>query len=158
MTNTATTTGHDTFCDCQACVDAQVATIHALPNNAGPVTLDDFDDQQDDDPASAPCLRCGRRLTDPKAIARGYGRTCARRIHDAELAAVDLVKPSQLADAVELVETGSVVPVAGHRFLTLASDGVTRYETDPYSQTCTCTAGQYGRRCKHIVAAALIAA
>ena len=156
-----TTTAHDTFCDCYACLTAMATTIQDLPKVAL-VDLDLFDDNSteatDEEPAPQPCLRCGRPLHAAASRTAGYGPTCLRKIHAAERAAAELVKPDQLALAIELVEDGAVVPVTGHRFLTLASDNVTRYETDPYTQTCTCLAGQYGRRCKHIIAATLIAA
>lgn len=158
MTNTATTTGHDTFCDCQRCVDAQVATIRSLPNNAGPVALDDFD-TEDDQPASAPCLRCGRLLHSPKSIAVGYGPTCARKIA-AAAKVVDLAayKTEQVTKATELIASGALVPTGAHTFLTVASDGVTRYETDAYHQTCSCKAGQFGRKCYHLLSALILEA
>ena len=103
------------------------------------------------------CLRCGRRLSDPKAVARGYGRTCARKIATAAKV-VDLAayKTEQVTKATELIATGALVPTGPHTFLSVAPDGITRYETDAYHQTCSCKAGQFGRRCYHL-AAALIA-
>ena len=103
------------------------------------------------------CLRCGRSLRSAKSIATGYGPTCARKIATAAKV-VDLgaYKADQVTKATELIATGALVPTGAHTFLTVASDGVTRYETDAYHQTCSCKAGQFGRRCYHL-AAALIA-
>lgn len=102
------------------------------------------------------CHRCGRRLTAIASVARGYGRGCAAKIA-AAAKTVD-AKPEQVAKAAELVADGGILRAAGALFLAVASDGVTRYEVDSVSHTCSCRAGQHGRRCYHVVAADLLAA
>jgi Family of unknown function (DUF6011) len=108
----------------------------------------------------AKCLRpgCGRKLTAPASIAAGYGPVCRRRIREA---AADIevpdVKPEQHAKAVELIEAGGLVPsIRPGVFFAVSSDGSTTYITDTGAGTCTCKAGERGRRCYHLIAAGLV--
>lgn len=102
------------------------------------------------------CQRCGRILRATASIARGYGRTCARRKRQ-EAAAAGF-KPAQVAKAVELIEQGGIVPLRGKRvFQVVASDGTGRYLTA--RESCTCKAGLKGRHvCYHRIAATMLAA
>lgn len=65
--------------------------------------------------------------------------------------------PEQIVKATQLIQRRAIVS-AGRTYIAVASDGVTRYEADPYRQTCTCTAGQHGHRCYHLAAAIALAA
>lgn len=107
-------------------------------------------------PKTCKCLRCGRTLTDPKSVARGYGPTCHGKITTA--AKVVDAKPAQVAKAVELIEVGGIVPLRGRRIFTVvASNGTDTYKTSPAG--CTCAAGLRGKYgCYHRLAAELIAA
>lgn len=59
-----------------------------------------------------------------------------------------------LGKASKLIDSGRIAHVdGGHEYLATSSDGVTRYITDAYRQTCTCPAGVQGRRCYHLAAA-----
>jgi hypothetical protein len=107
------------------------------------------------------CHRCGRQLTDPKRIAAGYGRTCAAKIAEAAQAAALTETAAQMAKATELVTDGGIVRITRTVYLATSSDGSVRYEVNPAAGihgTCTCRAGQYGRRCYHILAAELLTA
>jgi hypothetical protein len=160
MTNTATTTTeHDTFCDCQACLDRLVADLNTLNAGRAAPKLDDFDDQPVEQAEHQACLRCGRALRSEKSRSLGYGPTCARKIRHAE--ATSDAKPEQLAKAVEAIETGAVVPVPRRHgvrvFRVVSSHGDRAYLTTPAGH-CTCTAGLHGRKCFHVLATQLIAA
>ncbi len=99
------------------------------------------------------CRKCGRVLTDPRSIARGYGPKCFARMR----AVAAAFKPATLTKALELIADSGMVPVHGGRaFIVVSSDGSTTYRTAPTG--CTCTAGRFGRTCYHQVAAKLIAA
>lgn len=104
------------------------------------------------------CLRCGRILTATASITRGYGRRCSEKITTAAHAAAGTVKPAQLEKAVELIETGAIIPIRGHHvFRVIASNGIDRYTTAP--QSCTCAAGLKGIHvCYHRVAATVLTA
>jgi hypothetical protein len=104
------------------------------------------------------CHRCGRLLTDPRRAAAGYGRTCATKIAQAAKAAALTEQPAQVEKAVQLVTDGGLVRVIGALFHAVSSDGSVRYEVTPVTGRCSCRAGQYGRRCYHLIAAELIAA
>lgn len=103
------------------------------------------------------CLRCGRSLRAAKAVANGYGRTCARKIRAAAKAEiVALYKAHQVAKAEELIEQGGLVPLRANRvFLAVSSDGAQVYKT--HRAACTCPAGVRGQHaCKHRIAAHLL--
>lgn len=110
------------------------------------------------------CTRCHRSLRSAESIARGMGRSCARRVREAAAAAVELVKAETLAKAVEDVEDGAVIDTrrttsTGRRvFAVVSSDGSDVYLAVP-GGACTCKAGLKGKNlCRHAVAAALLAA
>jgi hypothetical protein len=105
----------------------------------------------------ANCLRCGRTLRSPKSIALGYGPTCNAHIRNAEHTA-DLrdYKPAQIADAVELIADGAIIPLRSVVFLTVSSDGREMYKTAPTG--CNCPGGLKGRLCYHTAAARLLLA
>lgn len=108
------------------------------------------------------CMRpgCGRKLTSAKSIAAGYGPVCLARIRNAA-ATVELpgVKPAQHDKALELIADGGIVPTSRPGvFAAVSSDGTTTYLTDAGTGTCTCKAGQAGRYCYHLAAAAILTA
>lgn len=109
---------------------------------------------------SARCHRCGRRLTSAASVARGYGRTCRARVREAAKV-VDLTayKAFQLAKAEELIEQGGVVPTSRPAlYLAVSSDGTARYMVDAAEGSCSCPAGDKGRRCYHLLAADILTA
>lgn len=98
------------------------------------------------------CRKCGRGLTDPRSIARGYGPKCFKRMTAVAVAH----KPAQLEKALELIADAGITPVhSGRAFIVVSSDGTDTYRTAPTG--CTCTAGRFGRTCYHQVAAKLLA-
>lgn len=101
------------------------------------------------------CRKCQRPLTSLRSIREaarngGYGRGCARKIDHAAQASTD--QPAQVAKATQLIEDGALDHVAGSTWLAVSSDGSTRYEVDAAAGTCSCPAGQHGRRCYHAIA------
>lgn len=66
-------------------------------------------------------------------------------------------QPAQLRKAIALVKTGSIRESGGD-YLVRSSDGDHAYLVSAYRQTCTCRAGQLGRRCFHLCAAIALAA
>lgn len=111
-------------------------------------------------PASATCTRCGRTLTDPRSIARGAGPVCFRKIKDNALLVIAAFSHEAVRKALELIADGGIVPagrIHGDRmYLTVSSDGSTRYETTMLA--CACKAGSFDRPCYHRTAVALLAA
>lgn len=109
---------------------------------------------------TANCHRCGRRLTSAASVARGYGRTCRAKVREAANV-VDLTeyKAFQVAKAAELIEQGGIVPT-GRRdlYLAVSSDGTARYMVDAVERSCSCPAGDKGRRCYHLLAADILTA
>jgi len=110
------------------------------------------------------CTRCNRILRSPASIARGMGRSCARRVCEAAALMTDSVKAETLAKAVEDVEDGALVDTrrvtsAGRPvFEVVSSTGVGTYLATP-GGACTCKAGLRGKYlCRHVIAAALLAA
>jgi hypothetical protein len=109
------------------------------------------------------CLRpgCGRRLTAPASIARGYGRHCAAKIRKAAADAVAAdFKPEQFAKALELISDGGLVahPHAGV-YKAVSSRGDAIYLTSPHA--CNCPHGLRGSgrsACFHQAAARVMEA
>lgn len=101
------------------------------------------------------CLRCGRALRSPKAVASGYGAKCARHIRNA---AVDLTdyKPHQIASARELIADAAIIPLRSVIFIAVSTDGTETYKTAPTA--CSCPAGVKGSRCYHQLAARMLLA
>lgn len=109
---------------------------------------------------TANCHRCGRRLTSSASVARGYGRTCRAKVREAAKV-VDLTeyKAFQAAKAEELIEQGGIVPTARPAlYLAVSSDGTSRYMVDATEHSCSCPAGDKGRRCYHLLAADILTA
>lgn len=106
------------------------------------------------------CKRCHRTLRATDSIARGYGRTCARKHRQEQAARVVLANytPVQRAKVVELLTDGGLARVDRTTFLAVASNGVDRYEVSTAHASCSCKAGQNGRACYHLAAAQLAAA
>ncbi len=102
------------------------------------------------------CKRCGRTLRDPKSVAAGVGPRCAKRIAEAAVVVMSQHSGPAVDKAIELIGDGGIVRVGDGLFVTVSSDGATRYETT--AGTCACKAGTYGRTCYHQIAAKLIAA
>lgn len=109
---------------------------------------------------TAKCKRCKRVLRSAESIARGYGRHCARMHRREEAAKLVLANYSaaQVESVKQVLADGGVQRVDRHRFEVVASDGVRRYEVDTTHASCTCKAGEHGRRCYHVAAAQLLAA
>lgn len=106
------------------------------------------------------CHRCGRPLTSAESIARGYGRTCRAKVREAAKV-VDLTayKAFQLGKAEELIEQGGIVPTGRPAlYLAVSSDGTARYMVDAAEGSCSCPAGDKGRRCYHLLAADILTA
>ena len=89
------------------------------------------------------CLRpgCGRKLTSPESITRGYGPRCAAKIRAARRQAeLSVWTPAQLEQARELIEDGGVVPTPRPDvFRTVSTDGAEVYVTHP--KGCNCPHG-----------------
>lgn len=104
------------------------------------------------------CKRCGRTLTAPKSVAQHAGPVCQAKI-DAAITAATLTQPvAQIAKAVEALADNAVAHRTRNLFQVVSTNGSTVYDVDLGTGACTCTAGQYGRRCYHLVAAAALAA
>lgn len=110
--------------------------------------------------ATAKCTRCHRILRSADSIARGMGRTCARKGRQEAAARLVLATYSaaQVEKVRELLADGGVQRVDRTTFLAVASNGVDRYEVSTAHASCTCKAGQNGRQCYHLGAAQLLAA
>lgn len=101
---------------------------------------------------SSKCGRCARTLRSAKSIAAGYGPTCLRAIRAA--AALEAARlnysPAQLDKAQEIIADNGIIIAAPGESEAVASDGSTVYLTT--ERTCTCKAGEYGRKCYHQLA------
>lgn len=73
-------------------------------------------------------------------------------------AQLDDYKPFQVDKARELIEQGGIVPSTRRPgiYTVISSDGTTTYLV--HSATCSCPAGQRGRRCYHTAAVAILTA
>lgn len=106
------------------------------------------------------CLRpgCGRVLRSAESIARGMGRSCARKIREAaEAADLSAWTPKQVEQARELIEDGGLVP-AGREgvFLAVSTDGSEVYRCT--ADFCECPAGQKDHQCYHRCGIAIVTA
>jgi hypothetical protein len=99
------------------------------------------------------CTRCGRRLSDPKSIARKTGRTCEAKLQAAFALIGETFSARQIEAAIELIADGGVVVGPRGACLAVSSRGDEVYAVNPAAGTCTCKAGQHGRLCYHIAAA-----
>lgn len=104
----------------------------------------------------ANCLRCGRKLTSPTSVAKGYGRGCAAKVRQAAAVHPDY-SPAQIESARELIEDGAIVQIRPRVCRSVSSDGTEMYLTAVTGQ-CNCPAGLKGRRCYHALATALLLA
>jgi hypothetical protein len=106
------------------------------------------------------CLRpgCGRKLTSPESIARGAGRTCARKMRlAAETADLSAWTPRQVEQARELIEDGGLVPAGPDGvFLAVSTDGTEVYRCA--AGFCECPAGQKETHCYHVCAVTIVIA
>ena len=109
-----------------------------------------------------PCLRpgCGRKLSAPASVSRGYGPACWTKIRKAAASAeVDGFTEDQHAKAVELIADGGIVPTSRPGvYAAASSDGSTYYVVNLADPGCTCAAGQHGRACYHLAAARILQA
>lgn len=73
-------------------------------------------------------------------------------------AQLDAWKPAQIDKARELIEQGGIIPSSRRVgiYTAVSSDGTTTYLV--HSATCSCPAGQRGRKCYHTAAVALLEA
>jgi hypothetical protein len=99
------------------------------------------------------CKRCGRSLRSASSRSAGYGPVCARRMRHAIADIGAAYQPHQIASATELIADGGVVVGPGRTCLAVSSDGQRTYVVDVTAGTCTCKAGEFGRRCFHLAAA-----
>lgn len=106
--------------------------------------------------ANTTCTRCGRKLTDPRSVARGVGPKCAKRIAAKAQEVMAAYKPEQVRKALTLIADGGLVPVRLGSYTAVSSSGRDHYRTD--GTMCTCPAGQHMRACYHMLAARLVAA
>lgn len=101
---------------------------------------------------SSKCGRCGRTLRSVKSIAAGYGPTCLRNIREA--AALEAARmnysPAQLDRAQEIIADNGILAATPDEFEAVASDGSAIYTTT--DRSCTCKAGEVGRKCYHQLA------
>src|SRR5689334_6857955 len=102
------------------------------------------------------CRRCHRILTDPRRVAEGIGRTCAKR--ERQDAAVVGYKAHRIENARQLIEDAAIIPLRGKVFVTVSTDGTETYLTT--AETCTCPAGLKGKACPcyHTAGVAILAA
>ncbi|UOX85309.1 SWIM zinc finger family protein [Amycolatopsis sp. FBCC-B4732] len=66
--------------------------------------------------------------------------------------------PVQVEKVRQLLADGGIARVDRTTFTVVASDGVHRYEVSTAHASCTCKAGEHGRRCYHVAAAQLAVA
>jgi len=102
---------------------------------------------------TAQCKRCHRKLSDPRSVARGYGRTCAAKVETKVNATVATFKPAQVDKAMELIKSGGIAPSGVDTFYVVKGTSAI-HRTD--ATLCTCTAGQHGRTCYHLIAARVL--
>lgn len=109
--------------------------------------------------ATTTCRRCGRTLTDPTSVLRGYGPGCVRKLRAAakRLNTTDYSQ-RQLDAATEAIELHGVIPSTVPGVWLVVGTWGEIHATDPNTARCTCTAGQNGRRCYHIAAAFILEA
>lgn len=113
--------------------------------------------------AEGRCLapNCGRKLTDPKSVALGYGPKCAAKVRAAaKTADLSAWTPAQVEQARELIEDGGVVPSSREGvFHTVSADGTETHLTHPAA--CNCTSGlktHQPRPCYHRCAVVIVLA
>jgi hypothetical protein len=110
------------------------------------------------------CAECGRTLTNLRSIAARRGPTCRARVAQAIATATTNGKlaayqPAQVAKAVEVVELAAIARVRrSTAWVVVSSHGNATYTVDIHTRTCTCPAGDHGRRCYHLAAAEILAA
>jgi hypothetical protein len=117
-------------------------------------------DATENDPDLHRCLRpgCGRKLTSPGSIARGFGPTCAQKVRQAEEAA-DLSRwnPRHVEQARELIGDAAIVPSTRPGvFHAISTDGGEIYRCA--AEFCDCAAGQQDKPCYHRAAAIIVLA
>jgi len=104
------------------------------------------------------CKRCGRTLTAAKSVAQHAGPVCQAKI-DAAITTAALTQPAaQIAKATEALADNAVAHRTRNLFQVVSTNGVDIYDVDLGTGGCNCKAGQYGRRCWHLTAAAALAA
>lgn len=104
------------------------------------------------------CKRCGRTLTAAKSVAQHAGPVCQAKIDAAITAAAHTQPVAQIEKATEALTDNAVAHRTRNLFQVVSSNGTTVYDVDLGTGGCTCKAGQYGRRCWHLTAAAALAA
>lgn len=97
------------------------------------------------------CKRCGRKLTNAKSVAQGFGPRCAKL--DAFERALRGFKPFQIVKAIELIDEGAIQPSLKRPgyFTAISSEGNTTYLV--HECGCTCPAGLKSKPCYHRCAA-----
>lgn len=109
----------------------------------------------------ARCLRpgCGRKLSSPESIARGFGPVCARKVREAARTAdLSAWTPAQVEEAMQAIEDGAVVPSGREGVLLVVSvDGSEVHRV--HRAGCNCTSGlktRPSRPCWHRCLAAIV--
>lgn len=109
------------------------------------------------------CLRpgCGRKLSSPESIARGMGRTCARKVREAEAEAdLSAWTDRQVEEARQALEDGAVVTSTRQGvYHVVAVDGSEVHLT--HRDGCNCAGGLQSRPprpCWHRCAVAMLEA
>jgi hypothetical protein len=96
-------------------------------------------------------------LRSSKSVAAGRGPVCRARVRKAAADLQAALKPEQHAKMLELIEDGGIQRTSRPGvYAATSSDGSTVYVTDATAGTCTCKAGEAGRRCYHVAAAQLL--
>ena len=106
----------------------------------------------------ARCLRCGRKLTAAGSVARRLGKACAAKVAAATQAAdLSAWTPAQVADALQAIEDGAVVPSTRDGvFHVVSTDGTGVHLTA--AGWCDCRASEKDKLCYHRCAVVIMTA
>ena len=100
---------------------------------------------------------CGRKLTNPDSIARGFGPVCWKRVRAQVVALPAIYTDAQVEAAAEAIEDGAVVPSCRPLlFFVVSTNGRDTHLVNLIEDTCTCDAGRNDRACYHLAAAQVI--
>lgn len=116
------------------------------------------------------CLGCGRKLKAKASVAQRRGPRCQKRYTREIETALNLLEidlfasytEEQIVKATELIAENAIVDrgspyfrIGGqHLYQAVSSNGELLYSAT--AESCTCKAGQHGRRCYHRAAALIL--